>query len=408
MGGVEACRSTVAPHLRGVDGVINCAAHYRWWTRSPDQFRRLNTEAAGELAALVKQAGVRKFVQVSTILAMGSPGGGWGSAARPLQPDTPPGRPASRYAASKAAGDEAVLRVAAAAAEAPAPAASGSGAEAAAPAASGAASGAAAGVTLAAAAPGAPEGGPEDGPAAGGAAAGGPIATEAAARSTGASGVGSAAAAVGPGSGHAAGQGQAVSSSAAGAGAGSGAGSGGAFTACVVALGCVVGADKRLVAGGEEDVMRIADLVRGKVPATLGHETTFTYIGVRDAAAAIVTALHRGQTGRRYLIGNQRLTTGEYYQLISRLSGTPAPKQVVPVWLAAGWAHTAAALAAFTGAPPQAPPDLIRTVAYGTLLYDSSSSEAELGLALPYTDIAQSFAEAVECVKRHDAPQAQQ
>lgn len=51
----------------------------------------------------------------------------------------------------------------------------------------------------------------------------------------------------------------------------------------------------------------------------------------------------------------------------------------------------------------QAPPDLIRTVAYGTLLYDSGCSEAELGLALPYRDIAASFQEAVECVKRHDA-----
>lgn len=39
-----------------------------------------------------------------------------------------------------------------------------------------------------------------------------------------------------------------------------------------------------------------------QVPATLGHETTFTYIGVRDAAAAIVAALHRGKTGRRYLV----------------------------------------------------------------------------------------------------------
>eukprot|EP00198_Chlamydomonas_reinhardtii_P006222 XP_001695558.1 predicted protein [Chlamydomonas reinhardtii] len=199
LGTVESCRSSVAPHLADVDGVINCAAHYRWWTKSPNQFRRLNAEAAGELAALSRQAGVRQ------------------------------------------------------------------------------------------------------------------------------------------------------------------------------------------------------------VPATLGHETTFTYIGVRDAAAAIVAALHRGKTGRRYLIGNQRMATDEYYNLIARLSGTPPPRPVVPVWLAAGWAQAAAALATLTGVPPQAPPDLIRTVAYGTLLYDSGCSEAELGLALPYRDIAASFQEAVECVKRHDA-----
>ncbi|KAG2454876.1 hypothetical protein HYH02_000707 [Chlamydomonas schloesseri] len=351
MGDAATCRASVAPHLAGATGVINCAAHYRWWTRSPEQFHRLNGEAAGELAALAKQAGVRKFVQVSTILAVGSPGGGWGSAARPLQPDTPMGRPASRYAASKAAGDQAVLRVATDAA-APQPEA-------------------------AVAAAASPEAGSRQ------------EESKAAAEKA-------------PGAGPDGGTGPSTSA-AEGSGGGDGASSAGSFTACVVALGCVVGADRRLVAGGEEDVMRIADLVRGKVPATLGHETTFTYLGVRDAAAAIVAALHRGRNGRRYLIGNQRMTTGEYYQLIARLSGTPPPRQVVPVWLAAGWAHTAAALAALTGVPPQAPPDLIRTVAYGTLLYDSASSEAELGLALPYRDIAASFAEAVECVKRHDA-----
>ncbi len=41
-----------------------------------------------------------------------------------------------------------------------------------------------------------------------------------------------------------------------------------------------------------------------QIAATLGHSTTFTYIGVRDAAAAIVAALQRGQPGKRYLVSN--------------------------------------------------------------------------------------------------------
>lgn len=52
-------------------------------------------------------------------------------------------------------------------------------------------------------------------------------------------------------------------------------------------------------------------------------------------------------------IGNQRMATDEYYNLIARLSGTPPPRPVVPVWLAAGWAQAAAALATLTGVPPQ-------------------------------------------------------
>ncbi len=47
---------------------------------------------------------------MSTILALGSPPG-WGGVERPLLPCTPPGPAASAYARSKAAGDEAVLRM---------------------------------------------------------------------------------------------------------------------------------------------------------------------------------------------------------------------------------------------------------------------------------------------------------
>ncbi len=50
----------------------------------------------------------------------------------------------------------------------------------------------------------------------------------------------------------------------------------------------------------------------------------------------------------------------------------------------------------------QAPPDLIRTVTYGTLLYDSSSSEEELQLAVPYRPIEEAFREAVELVQAAD------
>lgn len=47
-----------------------------------------------------------------------------------------------------------------------------------------------------------------------------------------------------------------------------------------------------------------------QVPATLGHETVYTYVDVGDAACAIICALRRGRPGARYLVGNQRLTTG--------------------------------------------------------------------------------------------------
>ncbi|KXZ48575.1 hypothetical protein GPECTOR_26g478 [Gonium pectorale] len=358
--------SALAPLLSGCGGLVHCAAHYRWWTREPGLFAALNVDATvalmrlaaeagvrqpGLFAALnvdatvalmrlAAEAGVRQVVHVSTVLAAGCPPG-WGSAERPLTPHAPPGPTASRYAASKAAADAAVLAMAA-------EAGTGTGTE--------------EGVEV------------EEAVAEGGAmAAGAAAAAAAAAPQEGAR----------PGA-RRRGRGRRR------------------LRACVVCLACVVGPDRRLVGGGEEDVLRIADLVRGKVPASLGHDTTFTYIGVRDAAAALVAALLRGQPGRRYLVGNQRLTTGEYFDLIARLSGTPPPPRRVPLWLAAAWARAAAGWAALTGIPPQAPPDLIRTVAYGTLLFDSSSSEAELRLDVPYRSIEEAFREAVLTVQEHD------
>ena len=83
--------------------------------------------------------------------------------------------------------------------------------------------------------------------------------------------------------------------------------------------------------------------------------------------------------------------------LLSRLSGCPQPKAIIPLWVAQLWGRAAAAAAALTGVPPQAPPDLLRTVAYGTLLFDSSTSDAELGLG-QYRPIEESFKEAVEFI----------
>ncbi len=47
--------------------------------------------------------------------------------------------------------------------------------------------------------------------------------------------------------------------------------------------------------------------------------------------------------------------------------------------------------------PLQAPPDLIRTVAYGTLLFDSSSSDVELGTT--YRPIEDAFNEAIQYIR---------
>lgn len=167
---------------------------------------------------------------------------------------------------------------------------------------------------------------------------------------------------------------------------------------CTLFLACCIGADPKLL-DPTRDVMKIRPLVQGHVPATVASETTFTYVYVHDAADAIVRAAEANgyDRGERFLIGNQRLSTQAYYDLIAELSGQPRPRREVPSWLALGAGHVSAWLARrVTGANPMAPADLVRTATSGTLLFDASKSERELGMR--YTDIRVAFAEAIDLV----------
>lgn len=173
---------------------------------------------------------------------------------------------------------------------------------------------------------------------------------------------------------------------------------------CTVFLACCIGADPKLV-DPRRDVMRIKDLISGAVPATVSSETTFTYVYVRDAAEAIVRAAERdgNERGGRYLVGNQRLRTGEYYDLLAQLSGQPRPAREVPGWLALGAGRVSSWVATrITGQMPTAPADLVRTATSGTLLFDPGRSMRELGMK--YTDIRVGFAEAIDFITSHGLP----
>ena len=121
---------------------------------------------------------------------------------------------------------------------------------------------------------------------------------------------------------------------------------------------------------------------------------------VKDAAVAIVRAAAKSGNGggERYLIGDQRLVTTEYYNLIAEISGTARPRFEVPAWLAlmsgvvsSWWGRRV------TGVPPTAPADLVRTAVGGNFLFDVSKSKAELGMA--YTPIRDALQEAVDYIR---------
>lgn len=72
----------------------------------------------------------------------------------------------------------------------------------------------------------------------------------------------------------------------------------------------------------------IRDFCRGRLPAAL--DCTLNLIDVRDAALGLVRVMDRGSTGRRYLLGGSNLTLMELLRHLSRLTGVPAPRWLVP------------------------------------------------------------------------------
>jgi dihydroflavonol-4-reductase len=164
----------------------------------------------------------------------------------------------------------------------------------------------------------------------------------------------------------------------------------------VVYLAAVLGA------GDPKAVMQIARFLQRRVPVMIDSESRFTYVAIGDAAEAIVRAAEKpGNVGERYLVGNQRLTTAEYFQTISDLSGVPMPHWTIGRRTTLTLARLMAAWSGLTGTPPAMPLDLMRTAYARSLLFDGSKAEQELGIE--YTPSRLALAEAVADIRRRQA-----
>jgi dihydroflavonol-4-reductase len=160
-----------------------------------------------------------------------------------------------------------------------------------------------------------------------------------------------------------------------------------------VYLAAVIGA------GDDKATMEVRRVVDGNLPALVGADTTYTYVYVGDAADAIVRALVKEDSvGRKYLIGNQRATTRDYFTIIGRLCGAKIPDRNIPEKWLMPLAHGMELVARLTRRRPVLPVDVLKTTAAGSLLFDASRSEQELGMS--YTSLEYALAEAVEDIRR--------
>ncbi len=161
----------------------------------------------------------------------------------------------------------------------------------------------------------------------------------------------------------------------------------------VVHLAAVIGA------GDPRPTMEVRRAVEGWLPALVGADTTYTYVYVRDAAEAIVRALlSPTSVGRAYLIGTQRATTREYFEIIGRLAGVAVPRWNLPEGMLLPLARALEVVSSLTGQRPALPVDILKTTAAGSLLFDGGRAVRELGME--YTPLETALAEAVDEIRR--------
>ena len=167
-----------------------------------------------------------------------------------------------------------------------------------------------------------------------------------------------------------------------------------------VYLAAVVGA------GDRKSVMQIDRFVKGKVPLIIDSPYRFTYVHIDDAAEAIArAALAPRNAGERYLVGRDRLTTQEYFEIIADASGVRMPPRTIGKHTTLTLAWLMSAAAKITGRPPLMAYDLMATVYRASLLFDGSEAERKLGLH--YSPVESGLRDAVgEILGRRAGPRS--
>lgn len=121
----------------------------------------------------------------------------------------------------------------------------------------------------------------------------------------------------------------------------------------------------------------IVDFLNRRMPAYV--ETGLNLVDVEDVAAGHLLAMEKGRVGERYILGHQNLSLREILEILSEVSGLPAPKVRLPMPVALGLAAVSTGLSRFTAKPPRIPWEAVR-MAGKKMYFDSSKAVRELGL----------------------------
>jgi dihydroflavonol-4-reductase len=154
---------------------------------------------------------------------------------------------------------------------------------------------------------------------------------------------------------------------------------------------------------GEQDIKPtptgriVVDFLKKKFPAYV--DTGLNLVDVRECARAHVTALEKGRSGERYILGGENLTLKQILDKLAAITGLPSPKVKVPYVMAlAAGAVDEVVTGRILGREPRATVDAVR-MGRKKMFVSSAKAERELGWAPSPVDGA--LRRAVEWFRGH-------
>jgi dihydroflavonol-4-reductase len=120
----------------------------------------------------------------------------------------------------------------------------------------------------------------------------------------------------------------------------------------------------------------ILDFLNGKLPGYV--EAGLNFVGVEECAAGHLLVAEKGKVGERYLLGGENLALKAVLDLLSKITGLPAPRLKIPHGLALGVAYANTALSRLVGREPGIPIEGVKFTRH-MMFVDCSRAQRELG-----------------------------
>jgi len=120
----------------------------------------------------------------------------------------------------------------------------------------------------------------------------------------------------------------------------------------------------------------IVDFLNGRMPGYV--ETGLNFVGAEECAAGHLLVSEKGKVGERYLLGGENLTLKQLLDILSKITGLPAPRLKFPHGLALGVAYASTVFSRLLGREPAIPIETVKVAAHN-MFVDCSRAQRELG-----------------------------